>query len=131
MMYQFHHIFVPPSADPRGHWNDCKLNPAECTVNQIAILQGFRFDMLQALRSFENSTNGGMFINSCFTHCQSESQETWLAPNSPRLQNKTIAAAVGDWYFERNVTREVDCPFPCDSTCHNLLPSNQMSNLPH
>ncbi|ONK71776.1 uncharacterized protein A4U43_C04F12270 [Asparagus officinalis] len=124
-VYQFHHIFVPPSADPRGHWNHCKLNPAECTGDQINILQGFRYKMLAALRRFENSMNGGMFINSCFAHCQSELQETWFAPDSPRVHNKTIAEVVGDWYFERNVTKEVDCPYPCDLTCHNLIPAAQ------
>lgn len=124
-VYQFHHIFVPPSADLRGHWNRCKLNPAACTTDEINILQGFRYKMLLALKSFEGSANGGMFINSCFAHCQSELQETWFAPNSPRVNNKTIAMAVGDWYFERNVTMEVDCPYPCDHTCQNLIPPDQ------
>ncbi|URD82011.1 Pectinacetylesterase [Musa troglodytarum] len=123
--YQFHHIFVPPSADPRGRWNRCKLNPLACSPIQTAILQGFRNEMLKALESFEGSQNGGMFINSCFTHCQSEVQEAWFGSDSPRLHNKTIAEAVGDWYFDRGTAKEVDCPYPCDSTCDNLIPSNQ------
>lgn len=40
---QFHHIFVPPSADPRGHWSGCKSNPGKCTRDQINILQGYQF----------------------------------------------------------------------------------------
>ncbi|XP_052208875.1 pectin acetylesterase 9 [Diospyros lotus] len=121
-VYQFHHILVPPSADPRGHWNHCKLNPVACNASQIDILQGFRRDMLAALTSFYNySRRGGLFINSCFAHCQSESQDTWFAADSPRVHNKTIAQAVGDWYFGRNVTKEIDCAYPCDSTCHNLI----------
>lgn len=40
---QFHHIFVPPYADPHGQWNRCKLNPAACTPVQIDILQGSFF----------------------------------------------------------------------------------------
>ncbi|KAF8413163.1 hypothetical protein HHK36_001138 [Tetracentron sinense] len=122
-VYQFHHILVPPSADLRGHWNRCKLNPAACTPNQINILQGFRHEMLATLRFFfGNSTEGGMFINSCFAHCQSESQDTWFAENSPRVHNKTIAEAVGDWYLGRRVFKEIDCAYPCDTTCHNLIP---------
>ncbi|XP_027103780.1 pectin acetylesterase 9-like isoform X5 [Coffea arabica] len=39
-VYQFHHILVPPSADPKGHWYHCKLNPAACNAAQIRILQG-------------------------------------------------------------------------------------------
>ncbi|KAM7504763.1 hypothetical protein LguiB_003667 [Lonicera macranthoides] len=121
-VYQFHHALVPPSADPHGHWNHCKLNPRSCSPSQIYILQGFRREMLVALKYFfEYSKRGGMFINSCFAHCQSESQDTWFADDSPRVRNKTIAEAVGDWYFERRVTKVVDCAYPCDTTCHNLI----------
>ncbi|XP_042047504.1 pectin acetylesterase 9-like isoform X1 [Salvia splendens] len=121
-VYQFHHILVPPAADPHGHWYRCKLNPKDCNAVQIATLQGFRRYMLETLRPFYmNSTSGGMFINSCFAHCQSESQDTWFALDSPRVHNKTIAQAVGDWYFSRRISKEIDCAYPCDSSCHNQL----------
>ncbi|XP_057732536.1 pectin acetylesterase 9 [Arachis stenosperma] len=122
-VFQFHHTLVPPSADMHGHWNKCKLDPAACTPLQIAILQAFRLDMLATLRPFAiYSGRGGMFINSCFAHCQSESQDTWFEDDSPRINNKTIAEAVGDWYFSRTRSKEIDCPYPCDTTCHNLIP---------
>lgn len=122
-VYQFHHGLVPPSADLHGHWNHCKFNPAECSELQIQALQGLRMSMLSALRLFyEYSSRGGMFINSCFAHCQSESQDTWFADDSPTIDNKTIAEAVGDWYFSRRNTKEIDCAYPCDSTCHNIIP---------
>ena len=44
--------------------------------------------MLNALKSFEGSSSGGLYINSCFAHCQSEIQDIWFAPDSPRIQNK-------------------------------------------
>ncbi|PKU80233.1 hypothetical protein MA16_Dca005764 [Dendrobium catenatum] len=119
--YQIGHIFVPPSADPTGHWSRCKSDLASCSPSQISILQGFRNEMLTALTTFESSRNEGMFINSCFAHCQSELQDSWYAENSPRIHNKTIAEAVGDWYFEREITKEVDCPYPCDHSCQNLI----------
>ncbi|XAR71711.1 hypothetical protein NMG60_11018105 [Bertholletia excelsa] len=123
-VYQFHHILVPPSADPHGHWNRCKLNPAACNTSQINVLQGLRRDMIAALTPFYRySRRGGMFINSCFAHCQSESQDTWFAADSPRVNDKTIAEAVGDWYFRGKMTKEIDCAYPCDSTCHNLIGS--------
>ncbi|OMO97823.1 Pectinacetylesterase [Corchorus olitorius] len=128
-VYQFHHSLVPPSADVHGHWNRCKLDPAACNASQIKVLQGMRQDMITALYPFyKNSRRGGMFINSCFAHCQSESQDTWFAVDSPRIQNKTIAEAVGDWYFSRRVSKEIDCPYPCDTTCHNLIPTTQMDD---
>ncbi|KAJ8554428.1 hypothetical protein K7X08_025106 [Anisodus acutangulus] len=96
-VYQFHHILVPPSSDPRGHWNHCRNNVTACNLSQLNILQGFRKDMLAALRFFYYySRRGGMYINSCFTHCQSETQDTRFAVNSPRIHNKTIAQTVGD-----------------------------------
>lgn len=122
--WQFHNILVPSSADRGRLWMHCKYNITTCTDSQIQILQAFRQEMLDALYSFyKHSTSGGMFINSCFAHCQSESQETWFAADSPRVHNQTIAEAVGDWYFERNETNLIDCPYPCSSTCHNLIPS--------
>jgi hypothetical protein len=47
--------------------------------------------MLLALRVFfTNSRRGGMYINSCFAHCQSESQDTWFGADSPRIHNKVL-----------------------------------------
>jgi len=119
--WQVHNILVPGSADPHGHWHYCKQNPVNCTSTQLDILQGYRTEMLNTLETFKHSETGGMFINSCFCHCQSEDQDNWFAPNSPMMNNKTIAQAVGDWYFERYTVKEVDCPYPCDQTCHNLV----------
>ncbi|KAL5727493.1 [Wnt protein] O-palmitoleoyl-L-serine hydrolase [Ranunculus cassubicifolius] len=117
-IYQFHHHLVPPITDLHGHWNSCKRTLSLCSPNQLQILQDFRLQMLRDLTFFyEFSKKGGMYLNSCFAHCQSELQDTWFSPNSPRVHNKTIAEAVGDWYFERNVTKEVDCAYPCDTTC--------------
>jgi len=52
--------------------------------------------MLGALRPFYmNSRRGGMFINSCFAHCQSELQETWFGDDSPRINNKVPILVLG------------------------------------
>jgi len=32
-----------------------------------------------------------------------------------------IAVAVGDWYFDREVVKAIDCAYPCDNSCHNLV----------
>jgi hypothetical protein len=49
---------------------------------------GFRDEMLNAVKGFSGSGQNGVFINSCFAHCQSERQDTWYSGNSPRLGNK-------------------------------------------
>ncbi|WJX34541.1 Pectin acetylesterase 10 [Trifolium repens] len=85
------HMFsslAPPSEDPHGYWHDCRLNHAKCTGSQIQFLQGFRNHMLNVVRGFSRSNQNGLFINSCFAHCQSERQDTWFADNSPVIGNK-------------------------------------------
>jgi len=45
----------------------------------------FENQMLDAIKVFSTSHQNGLFINSCFTHCQSEKQETCFANNSLRI----------------------------------------------
>ncbi|KAE9446723.1 hypothetical protein C3L33_21369, partial [Rhododendron williamsianum] len=119
--WQVQASLAPPSADPAGYWRDCKMDHARCSSSQIQFLQGFRNHMLNAIRGFSMSRQNGLFINSCFAHCQTERQDTWFSDNSPLIGNKGIALAVGDWYFNRAGIRAIDCPYPCDKTCHNLV----------
>ncbi|KAF6163476.1 hypothetical protein GIB67_029325 [Kingdonia uniflora] len=119
--WQLQASLAPPSADPHGYWRECRLNHAHCSASQIQYLQGFRNQMLNAVKGFSMSKQNGLFINSCFAHCQSERQDTWFSGNSPHIHNKGIAKSVGDWYFDRAGCKAIDCPYPCDSTCHNLV----------
>ncbi|GER43583.1 pectinacetylesterase family protein [Striga asiatica] len=119
--WQVQESIAPPMADPKGEWRACKLNNAHCSPSQIQFLQGFRIRMLNAIKGFAFSRQNGLFLNSCFAHCQSERQDTWFADNSPVINNKPIAIAVGDWYFDRASIKEIDCAYPCDNTCHNLV----------
>ncbi|KAK4856081.1 hypothetical protein QYF36_013947 [Acer negundo] len=119
--WQIQASLAPPSADPHGRWHECRNNFARCSASQIQFLQGFRNQMLYAVRGLSKHKKNGIFINSCFAHCQSERQDTWFDPNSPRVRNKRIAEYVGDWYFDRASVKAIDCPYPCDNTCHNLV----------
>ncbi|KAK1279854.1 hypothetical protein QJS04_geneDACA004727 [Acorus gramineus] len=120
-VWQLQASLAPPSADPHGYWRTCKLNKSYCSPYQIRFLQGFRNQMLNAIKWFSMSRQNGLFINSCFAHCQSERQDTWYGRNSPYLRNKGIARSVGDWYFERSAVKAIDCAYPCDRTCHDLI----------
>nr|DAD32911.1 TPA_asm: hypothetical protein HUJ06_011762 [Nelumbo nucifera] len=86
--WQLQASLAPPSADPHGYWRGCKLNHAQCTASQIQFLQGFRNQMLNAIKGFSMSRKNGLFINSCFAHCQTERQDTWFADDSPLIGNK-------------------------------------------
>ncbi|GMN52174.1 hypothetical protein TIFTF001_021321 [Ficus carica] len=116
---QLHASLAPSSADPHGSWKACKLNHAQCNSSQIQFLQDFRNQMLHAIKDFSASSQNGLFINSCFVHCQSETQDTWFADDSPVIGNKALS--VGDWYFDRVGVKAIDCAYPCDTTCHNLV----------
>lgn len=39
----------------------------------------------------------------------------------PNVDVQPIAIAVGNWYFDRAVVKAIDCAYPCDHTCHNLI----------
>nr|CAB3475069.1 unnamed protein product [Digitaria exilis] len=92
---------------------------------QILILcaAGFRKKLVSELKVAEDKRDWGLFIDSCFTHCQTPFRISWISRISPRLHNKTIAAAVGDWYFGREKVKYIDCEYPCNPTCSSRLPT--------
>jgi len=86
------------------------------------VLHGFRKKLVSKLKVAEDKRNWGLFIDSCFTHCQTPSNISWHSPVSPRLDDRTIAEAVGDWYFgRRQDVKLIDCEYPCNPTCKSLL----------
>ncbi|KAM6574616.1 hypothetical protein CsatA_022943 [Cannabis sativa] len=115
--WQIQNVLIPDTSDPHGYWQKCRQSILKCNPRQIEILHGFRNSLLRGLSDFLKNKDGGMFINSCFAHCQTWLTDTWHSPNSPRLNNKSIAESVGDWYFNKRVVKEIDCPYPCDPTC--------------
>ncbi|CAJ1872141.1 unnamed protein product [Sphenostylis stenocarpa] len=119
--WQVQESLVPPSADPHGSWHDCKYNHARCNSSQIQFFQDFRNQMLNEVKGSSGESQTGLFINSCFAHCQSERQDTWFADDSPLINRMPIAIAVGDWFFDRKIVKAIDCAYPCDKTCHNLV----------
>ncbi|WOG91194.1 hypothetical protein DCAR_0310442 [Daucus carota subsp. sativus] len=116
--WQIPNILVPLSSDLGGDWSKCRLNIHSCSPRQIGILQGFRNSLLKALSDFLQ-INGGVFINSCFVHCQTLA-ETWHGPAAPKINNKSIAESVGDWYFNDKIVQQIDCPYPCNPTCDRV-----------
>ncbi|KAJ0052338.1 hypothetical protein Pint_02628 [Pistacia integerrima] len=119
--WQIKNILAPGVADPHGTWHSCKLNINNCSPTQLQTMQDFRKQFLIALTGLGNSSTKGMFIDSCYAHCQTEMQETWLRKDSPVLENISIAKAVGDWFYDRSPFHKVDCPYPCNPTCHNRI----------
>ncbi|XP_020250120.1 pectin acetylesterase 8-like [Asparagus officinalis] len=107
-------------ADPHGSWHACKLGIENCSSSQLEMMQGFRNEFLAALPEVGNSTSRGLFINSCYIHCQTERQETWFRADSPVLENTPIAKVVGNWFYDRSPFQKIDCPYPCDTSCQHI-----------
>ncbi|XP_019161756.1 PREDICTED: pectin acetylesterase 5-like [Ipomoea nil] len=118
--WQIRHILVPEKSDPHGSWRKCALNINYCNSSQLEVLQGFRNSLLSTLGEFQKNAEGGMFINSCFIHCQTWITDTWHSSTSPKINSRTIAESVGDWYFNRKPVKYIDVPFPGNPTCYNM-----------
>ncbi|KAL7111952.1 hypothetical protein ACP275_05G121800 [Erythranthe tilingii] len=127
--WQIKNVLAPAIADPSGIWYNCTTDIRNCSTAQLQTLHEFRKEFLNEFSAIGTSITRGYFINSCFAHCQTEMQITWFKPNSPKLHNKTIAKAVGDWFFDRSPFQTIDCPYPCDNTCHNLVLQPQKDSI--
>ncbi|KAL6515739.1 hypothetical protein OROHE_018429 [Orobanche hederae] len=119
--WQIQESLAPHTADPKGKWHNCRINNAQCLSSQRSFLKGFRNQMLSAVGGFSGSRKNGLFLNSCFAHCQSEGRDVWFGHDSPTINNKSIAVAVGDWYFDRAGTNMAIGCDTCNRTCHNLI----------
>ncbi|PWA74027.1 pectinacetylesterase/NOTUM [Artemisia annua] len=106
--FQVQNILASPQADPNGLFTKCKQDINACTTDQIQRLQYFRSEFLNALSVFGNGSSRGWFITNCFAHGQCEYQSKWLGNSSCKLNNKAIAEAVGDWFYDRSMVQMMD-----------------------
>ncbi|XP_034594424.1 pectin acetylesterase 5 isoform X2 [Setaria viridis] len=121
---EIRNALAPNGSYPGQAWSSCKADIRNCSSTQIDVLHGFRKKLVSELKVAEHNRDWGLFIDSCFTHCQTPFRISWISRISPRLGNKTIAEAVGDWYFgRREEVKYIDCEYPCNPTCSSRLPS--------
>ncbi|XP_058086943.1 pectin acetylesterase 8-like [Magnolia sinica] len=115
--WQIKNVLVPADVDPTNAWYNCKIDIKSCSSTQLTKIQVFRTEFLTAMVGLRTSLANGMFINSCYAHCQSEAQKAWFGATSRVLANTTIAKAVGNWFYDLSPFQKIDCPYPCDSSC--------------
>ncbi|CAO2172358.1 unnamed protein product [Urochloa humidicola] len=121
---QIQNVLAPNGSYPGQAWSRCKANIRNCSSTQIDVLHEFKNKLVSELKIAEDNKNWGLFIDSCFTHCQIPFNISWHSPISPRLGDKTIAEAVGDWYFgTRQDVKQIDREYPCNPTCSSRLPT--------
>ncbi|RZC75776.1 hypothetical protein C5167_000112 [Papaver somniferum] len=125
-------FYIPPSL--LNDWYPaCAFNYANCTKALIKELQdfaGFRGSMLKALSQYQGKKDMGMFIDPCFAHCQTDTDKWHL--RSPKINDKTIAEAVGDWYFNRKTVQYIDDrALSANPTCNNKVYESKLERLLH
>ncbi|KAK1430792.1 hypothetical protein QVD17_13805 [Tagetes erecta] len=105
--WQISNMFATNESDPNGKFTKCKKDLNECSTTQLKRLQDFRSDFLGTVSSVIKSSAEGMFINTCYAHCQTD-KATWFAKATSKLDDKTIAEAVGDWFYDKNKFQKID-----------------------
>ncbi|KAI3692355.1 hypothetical protein L6452_32169 [Arctium lappa] len=106
--WQVYYILSSNEADPQGNFTKCKMDLNECSTSQLQRFKDFRSDFLDSVSTIGNGSSNGMFINTCYTHCQSEFQPAWSGNDASKLDYKTISEGVGDWFYEKSDFRKID-----------------------
>uniref|UniRef100_A0A0E0CBH1 Pectin acetylesterase n=1 Tax=Oryza meridionalis TaxID=40149 RepID=A0A0E0CBH1_9ORYZ len=111
--WQIQNAIAPDGSFPGQSWSSCKTDIRNCSSTQIQVFNGFRNKFVDNIEVVKDKKDWGLFIDSCFTHCQTPFDISWNSQASPVLGNKTVAEAIGDWYFERSYeVKEIDCEYP-------------------
>ncbi|KAL8138824.1 hypothetical protein V2J09_004825, partial [Rumex salicifolius] len=128
--WQIKNVLAPVVADPRGDWSDCKLDIKNCSPSQLKMLQKHVRFPIGVLVSSDQARQVSV---------QRLVRKLVLCPLSNRITgdlvqirlsktdqygipySDTIAKAVGDWFYDRIPFQHIDCPYPCDRTCHNRV----------
>jgi len=84
-------------------------------------ITGYRTSMLNALSEFQRKKDAGMFVNSCYIHCQTFKDITWHSPTSPRIKNKVDALPFRFNFWNFRFTLPAFFLHTCICSLHALL----------
>ncbi|KAI3468489.1 hypothetical protein Pfo_025152 [Paulownia fortunei] len=114
-----------PSVGGKPEWSNCTQNLTLCTSTQLEIMKDFQTAFIETLQELDNSSSRGMFVHTCYLHTHLLEKEGWKCSSvvDNVLGNKTIAKAIGDWYFDRIPFQQIDTT--------NNVPRNCTSTLAH
>ncbi|KAL2455839.1 Pectin acetylesterase 8 [Abeliophyllum distichum] len=96
----------PCPGDEHG-WENCTHHLNLCSSSQLENIKNFGVEFVKSLPQLDNASSRGLFINSCYRH----GRNLVFTPRwngVPTLANKTIAEAIGEWYFERSPFQVID-----------------------
>ncbi|KAK3003613.1 hypothetical protein RJ639_019735 [Escallonia herrerae] len=113
------HILTPrPADDPGLSFQTCSFNYEKRSPRQAIPWKDFRLEFIITLARLGTCSSRGLFINSCFAHCQSTDGKKWFGDFAEKLGNKAMAKALGDWYHDRSGFRQIDFKHDLPQSCN-------------
>ncbi|GER56205.1 pectinacetylesterase family protein [Striga asiatica] len=98
-------VNLKPNPNNEPGWGSCIWNIYTCTPSQLQLIKDFRNTFIETVNNSGDCSSRGLFINSCYIHDYLWSAQRWT---SVTLKNKSIAQAIGDWYFDRATVKLID-----------------------
>ncbi|KAL6556494.1 hypothetical protein OROGR_005782 [Orobanche gracilis] len=117
-------MLTPYIGGGKPEWNYCvNQSLTFCNSTQIEIMQEFQKTFIHTLQNLKYSPSRGMFVHTCYlhTHIYKKEDSSCSSVMNNILENKTVAEAIGDWYFDRSWFQHIDI--------NNNMPRNCTSNL--
>ncbi|GER56204.1 pectinacetylesterase family protein, partial [Striga asiatica] len=115
--YQIAKTLKPYPGDKPG-WASCTNETQTCTPRHFHVIKDFKNAFLKAVEDISDSPSRGLFINSCYIHDFLWANDRWNSDRSPKLENKNVAQAVGNWYFDRSIVKMIDTQSEYPIECH-------------
>ncbi|KAL3634023.1 hypothetical protein CASFOL_021077 [Castilleja foliolosa] len=106
----------------------CIANLTLCTPSDLLSMKDYGMAVTGLLQEIRNSSSIGMFVHPCLRHGHFFEKFGWRS--SYKLKNKTIAQAVGDWFYDRDVSfQEIDMDHEYPLTCRQYSSKYIMPNV--
>ncbi|KAL6533696.1 hypothetical protein OROHE_013529 [Orobanche hederae] len=109
--HQIKEMLTPYIGGGKPEWNYCvNQSLTFCNSTQIEIMQEFQKTFIHTLQNLKYSSSRGMFVHTCYlhTHIYSKEDSSCSSVMNNVLENKTVAEAIGDWYFDRSCFQHID-----------------------
>ncbi|KAL7085496.1 hypothetical protein ACP275_14G283800 [Erythranthe tilingii] len=123
--YQLRHNFFSNEST----WTNCTDNLEVCTPSQLQTMKDYGIASRQTLQEISDTTSVGMFVHSCYRHGHFYEHAGW--DESTLLAGKTIAQAIGDWFYDRSFFQEIDYDneLPLFRNCSKFTSCSHETNL--
>ncbi|KAL6557598.1 hypothetical protein OROMI_017948 [Orobanche minor] len=129
--YQLQYMLTPYIVGGKMEWNNCLNHSLTfCNSTQWKTMQEFQKTFIQTLQNLDYSPSRGMFVHACYRHYHLLSKDEWKCSSVVNnvLENKTIADAIGDWYFDRSYFQQIDTRNNQPRNCTNTIIGNDAFN---